>query len=56
MIATLNGLIQQSGVEVGMAAHNLATGEEILIHPDRSFHPASTIKICVMMEVFRQAS
>ena len=42
-------------MEVGLAAHNLATGEEILIQPDQSFHPASTIKVCVMMEAFRQA-
>ncbi len=48
-------MIQQSGVDVGLAAHNLATSEEILIQPDQSFHPASTIKICVMMEAFHQA-
>jgi beta-lactamase class A len=41
--------------DVGLAAHRLATGEEILIHADTTFHPASVIKICVMIEVFRQA-
>jgi beta-lactamase class A len=52
----LRQLIQDSRVvEVGLAARRLADGEEILIAPDSSFHPASTIKICVMMEVFRQA-
>jgi len=45
----------KDGIEVGLAAHNLSTGEEILIHPDLPFHPASTIKVCVMMEVFREA-
>jgi beta-lactamase class A len=55
LITTLNELIRQSGADVGLAAHNLASGEEILIQPDKSFHPASTIKICVMMEAFRQA-
>jgi len=51
----ISELIQQSGAEVGLAAHNLGTGEEILIQPDKTFHPASTIKICVMMEAFHQA-
>ncbi|HUI88590.1 MAG TPA: serine hydrolase [Anaerolineales bacterium] len=41
--------------EVGLAAHNLGTGEEILLEPDVSFHPASIFKVCVMMETFRQA-
>jgi beta-lactamase class A len=51
----LRELVQKSGVTVGLAAHHLTSGEEILINPDLSLHPASTIKICVMMEVFRQA-
>ena len=51
----ISKLIQQSGAEVGLSAHELKTGEEILIQPDQSFHPASTIKICVMMEAFHQA-
>ena len=42
-------LILQSGTKVGLAAHNLETGEEFLIQPDTSFHPASTMKVCVMM-------
>ncbi len=42
-------------VTVGLAAHRIRTGEEILIHPDLAFHPASTFKTCVMMEVYRQA-
>ena len=51
----LEKTIQKSGAQVGLAAQRIATGEEILIEPDASFHPASTMKICVMMEVFRQA-
>ena len=52
----LNGLIKNSGVaEVGLAAHRLGRGEEIFINPDMSFHPASTMKICVMVEVFHQS-
>ncbi len=51
----ISELIQQSGAEVGLAARQVATGKEILIRPDQSFHPASIIKVCVMIEVFRQA-
>jgi beta-lactamase class A len=54
--AELKGLIHaRRAVKVGLAAYHLASGEEILIDPDRSYHAASTMKICVMMEVFRQA-
>ena len=41
--------------DVAVAFHDLATGEEVLIQPDVNFHPASTIKVPIMMEVFRQA-
>ncbi len=55
IVEQLKQRIQANGVEVGLAAHNLETGEEILIQPDQSFHPASTMKICVMMDAFHQA-
>lgn len=48
-------IAESASVSVGLAAHRLATGEEILINADMPFHPASTVKACVMMEVFRQA-
>src|SRR5579871_6801208 len=49
-------LIGQSHAEmVAVAFHDMATGEEILLHPDERFHPASTFKAAVMMEVFHQA-
>ncbi len=54
-MTTLNELIQQSGTDVGLAAQQVATDKQILIQPDQSFHPASTIKVCVMMETFHQA-
>jgi beta-lactamase class A len=44
-----------SGSDVAVASHDLATGAEVLIQPDVKFHPASTIKVPIMMEVFRQA-
>jgi len=40
---------------ISVAVHDLETKKEILINADESFHPASTIKVHVMMEVFRQA-
>jgi beta-lactamase class A len=50
-------LIAASGAEtVAIAFYDLATGEQFYIEPDRSFHAASTMKVPVMMEVYRQAS
>ncbi len=40
---------------VAVAFHNLATGEEFAIQGDLPLHPASTMKVPVMMEVFHQA-
>ena len=46
---------QFSDKTISVAVHDLETGSEILINADESFHPASTIKVHVMMEVFHQA-
>jgi len=40
---------------IAVAFHDFETGKEIYINADESFHPASTFKVHVMMEVFRQA-
>ena len=49
-------LIRDAGAaDVAVAFHDLASGEEALIQADVNFHPASTIKVPIMMEVFRQA-
>jgi beta-lactamase class A len=40
---------------VAVAFHDLETGSETLVCADEPFHPASTIKLAVMMEVYRQA-
>lgn len=45
-----------SNVQVGLAVYDLASGYQLLVHPDLPFHPASTFKLGVMMEVFHQAS
>lgn len=48
--------ISASGAEtVGVAFYDLETGRELFVNPDASFHAASTMKVPVMMEVFRQA-
>ena len=39
---------------ISVAMHDLETDREILINANQDFHPASTIKVHVMMEVFRQ--
>ena len=40
---------------IAVAVFDFETGREILVNADESFHPASTIKVHVMMEVFHQA-
>ncbi len=53
----IDELVHASGAEtVAVAYYDLATGKELLINPDVSFHAASTMKVPVMMEIFRQAA
>jgi len=53
----IDDLVRASGAEtVAVAYYNLATGKELLINPDVIFHAASTMKVPVMMEIFRQAA
>jgi beta-lactamase class A len=56
LTAEVTALIKESGAEdVGVAYHDLANGDELLIHADATFHAASTMKVPVLMELFRQA-
>ena len=48
-------IAEQTNQTISVAVYDFETGEEILIKPDEAYHPASTIKVHVMMEVFRQA-
>ncbi|HEX5836501.1 MAG TPA: serine hydrolase [Anaerolineales bacterium] len=41
---------------IGIALHDFETGAEYFRNADEAFHPASTFKVHVMMEVFRQAN
>jgi beta-lactamase class A len=48
-------LIDSGGAEVAVAVRTLDGRTEILIDADKSFHAASTMKVPVMIELFRQA-
>jgi len=48
-------IAQSRDKTLAVAFHDFETGKEIYINADESFHPASTFKVHVMMEVFRQA-
>jgi beta-lactamase class A len=54
--AALRETIAASGAEVAVAYRTLDGRAEVFIHPDKSFHAASTMKVPVMIELFRQAS
>ena len=55
--ARIAELVQASGAEnVAVAYFDLASGKELLINPDVNFHAASTMKVPVMMEIYRQAA
>jgi len=45
-----------SAARISLAICDLASGYQILVKPDEPFHPASTIKLAVMMEVYHQAA
>jgi beta-lactamase class A len=55
--AEVEALIANSGAQrVAVAYRDLDEGDELLLDAELPFHPASTFKLCVLMEVFRQAS
>jgi beta-lactamase class A len=45
----------QTDKVISVAVYDFETGREILVNPDEAYHPASTIKVHVMLEVFHQA-
>ena len=47
-------LIQASGADVAVAFRTLDGRDELLIQPDVEFHAASTMKVPVMIELYRQ--
>jgi beta-lactamase class A len=57
LLGKIEQLIGESGAEiVAVAAGDCNSGSSLLLNPELKFHPASTIKICIMMEVFHQVS
>ena len=51
----IRALVQPTGAEVAVAFRTLDGTSELLIDPDKPFHAASTMKVPVMIELFRQA-
>jgi beta-lactamase class A len=51
----LRAEIAKSKAEVAIAVRTLDGKVEVLIDPDKQFHAASTMKVPVMIELFRQA-
>jgi len=47
-------IVEQTDKTIAVAVYDFETGREIFINADESFHPASTFKVHVMMEVFHQ--
>lgn len=53
--ALADTLTEYRDATIAVAVHDLSSGHRLAIRGDRSFHAASTMKVPVMMEVFRQA-
>ena len=53
--AKVRSIIAKSGAEVAVAYRTLDGKAELLIDVERPFHAASTMKVPVMIELFRQA-
>jgi beta-lactamase class A len=51
----LRAMIAASGADVAVAFRTLDGRSQVLIDPDKPFHAASTMKVPVMIELFRQA-
>lgn len=49
-------IASQPELQIAVDARRLSTAEELQINSDSPFHPASTMKICILMEVFHQRS
>jgi beta-lactamase class A len=53
--ARVRKIVESSGAEVAVAMRTLDGRGELLIDPDKTFHAASTMKVPIMIELFRQA-
>ena len=56
-VETIQARIQaEPGAQVGLAYIDLASGDTLFLNADTSFHAASTMKVPLMIELFRRAS
>jgi beta-lactamase class A len=53
--AEIQALIRTSGADVAVAFRTLDGRDELFIQPDVEYHAASTMKVPVLIELFRQA-
>src|ERR1700675_1735405 len=49
-------IAEEPGAQVGLAYVDLASGDTLFLNADTSFHAASTMKVPVMIELFRRAA
>lgn len=49
-------IAQDPGAQAGLAYVDLASGDTLFLNADTSFHAASTMKVPVMIELFRRAN
>src|SRR5205085_11812127 len=54
-IPRLESVIQRSGADVAVAFRTLDGKAEWLLRADEPFHAASTMKVAVLIELYRQA-
>ena len=55
LYARVQAIVNRSGAEVAVAMRTIDGRDELFIDADKSFHAASTMKVPVMIELFRQA-
>ena len=53
--AEIQALIKNSGADVAVAFRTLDGGAELFVQSDEAYHAASTMKVPVLIELFRQA-
>jgi beta-lactamase class A len=49
-------IAEEPGAQVGLAYVDIASGDTLFLNADTSFHAASTMKVPVMIELFRRAN
>src|SRR6266550_4376450 len=49
-------IAQDSGAYAGVAYIDVGSSDTLFVNPDSSFHAASTMKVPVMIELFRRAN